>query len=636
MSDVYTAAELAARGLPGMPTSARGIRLRAQREGWSFVTRGPGEAIAYTLASLPSAVQRMLQEPAPSTPVDAWSAPEKFRLIATSRLNAVVAVCDLVERGESIGRGIDTIATERSLSARTLRRWVDVTKGAPRHQWLSLLTPTWRNPRAPEQTIAMPEDAWLAFRSDYLRASKPGFAACYQRLVGAAPARGWTLPSLATFVRRFKAETKQSTLVLKREGPKALARMYPAQTRTRDHFGALEAVTADGHKIDVSVMWPGAKEPERPMLLAVQDLASGKIIAWRLDRSENADLVRLVFGDVVRDFGIPDHVYFDNGRAFASKRITGGMSFRHRFRVKAEESQGLLTQLGVQVHWATPEHGQAKPIERAFGTLAEHIAKHPFCEGAYVGRSVANKPWNYGARAIPSEEMIAHIATQVAEHNARPGRKAVQGRSFDEVFFESYAKSPIRKATAEQQRLFLLSSEDVVANRETGAVTLLQTRYWCDALTELKGQRVTLRYDPDALASGVHVYRPSGEYIAHAEAITAVRFNDTAAARDHARARTAFAKAHKAIATAESTLTAADLAAFHAKARTSIAVEAPTTKVVRPVFGKKRAPELAESPGLASRDARDRKAKADALFEEVTNLSRNLVPKRRTPLAAGE
>lgn len=637
MSDVYTAAELAALRLPGLPASARAIRRLATRESWPTVpvaTNG-GTALAYPRDALPARTRARLGASEATPVVDAWSVSEKLRGVANDRLSAVIEISDKAEAGMKIKRAIEEAATRCGTPERTVRRWFDTVKDSPRHDWLSLLTPRWTNPRAQEQLAQIDDRAWDAFRSEWLRPSKPALTACYRRVAAIAKRDGWgELPSLRTFQRRLESTVDDATITYHREGRDALARLYPAQTRTRDHLGALQAVTADGHKIDVMVQWPGEVAPTRVMMLAVQDLGTGKILGWRIDRGENADLVRLVFGDVVRAWGIPDAVYFDNGRAFASKWITGGANWRFRFKVKSEEPTGLLTQLGTVIHWTTPYHGQAKPIERAFRDLAENIGKHPFCEGAYVGNSVANKPHNYGERAIPLDAFLQHVGAQVEEHNARPGRKAVDGKSFDQAFLESYARSPIRKATQEQQRLFLLAAESTKARKENGDVYILGTRYWSEKLTAWKGQSVTVRFDPHALANGVHVYDQEGTYITHAEAIGTVRFDDSDAARSHARARSEYVKARAKVARAEVTLSAADLAQLHT--RTEATPATPASKVIRPVFGKRAAPELAESPGLASRDSRERKAKADALFKEVTESARNLVPRRRTPLAAGE
>ena len=59
-------------------------------------------------------------------------------------------------------------------------------------------------------------------------------------------------------------------------------------------------------------------------MVAFQDLYSGKMVAWRVDRTENSNCVRLAFGDLVERHGIPEYCWLDNGRNFAAKWLTGG------------------------------------------------------------------------------------------------------------------------------------------------------------------------------------------------------------------------------------------------------------------------------------------------------------------------
>jgi hypothetical protein len=241
-------------------------------------------------------------------------------------------------------------------------------------------------------------------------------------------------------------------MVLCREGRDALKRAFPSQQRDRSHLHALEAVNADGHTVDVFVDWGDGSKPSRPVMVAFQDLYSDKILSYRIDRSENRDVVRLALGDVVENYGIPDRYYLDNGRAFASHWLTGGMKFRHRFKIREEEPVGIMGQLGIDVRWTTPYHGQAKPIERAFLDLCDRLAKHPDFEGAYTGRSTSNKPANYGSKAVPIATFMKRLHEEIAAHNARPKRKSLVCagvHSFDHVFEASYTQAPIRGATAE-------------------------------------------------------------------------------------------------------------------------------------------------------------------------------------------
>jgi hypothetical protein len=308
----------------------------------------------------------------------------------------------------------------------------------------------------------------------------------------------------------------------------------------------MEAVNMDGHKFDVFVQLPGQTTPTRVMLLALQDLYSGKMVAWRLSPSENKDTVRLVIGDMVSRHGIPDKILLDNGRAFASKWITGGAPNRYRFKVRDEDPQGLLTTLGVQIIWATPYSGQSKPIERAFRDLAENIAKHPFCAGAYTGNTPDAKPENYASRAIPFAEFSVHVDRMIAEHNARPGRMGgnANGRSFDETFSQSMEdpSTLVRWPTENQRALWLLAGERIRAKKGSGEIHIFGNRYWNAALNAHAGSNVTVRFDPDHLTQPIRVYDANDNLICVADCIADTGFFDTAAARDHAAKRNQLTK----------------------------------------------------------------------------------------------
>ena len=58
----YSAAELAARQLPGPPTTERGIRLAADREGWAARRKSKGKGNEYALSSLPLPAQNELKQ----------------------------------------------------------------------------------------------------------------------------------------------------------------------------------------------------------------------------------------------------------------------------------------------------------------------------------------------------------------------------------------------------------------------------------------------------------------------------------------------------------------------------------------------------------------------------------------------
>lgn len=572
MKEWYSSGELA--GLPGMPASPRNVRIVAMRHGWRTAERdGRGGGTIFHVASLPAATQVALatrhEEPSDGEGFDreaAWrgldAKPGRLRELGMERAQILVEVQRARAAGFSKREAVKLIADQHGVTERTLWRWARDVRGLDSHDWAAVLAPVGYGTQKSAEASCDPE-LWDVFVCDYMRHQGPAASACYERVRRIADAEGLTLPSYKTMLRRVERQFPPQCIVLRRQGSDALARLYPPQVRDRSGLRALEVVNADGHIFDVFVRWPDG-EVRRPMMLAWQDIYSGKLLSYRIDFKENSHAVRLSFGDVVTRFGIPLHAYLDNGRAFASKWITGGVPNRYRFTVREGEPLGLLSALGVEVHWATPYHGQSKPIERAFRDFCEYVSKHPAFKGAYTGNKPTAKPEDYGTRAVPLADFLRVLEQEVRAHNARTGRRSevCAGRSsFDVAFAESYAKGPVRKATVEQQRLWLLTAEQVIANRETGAIKLFDNVYHCDALVAYRGQPLVVRFDPDRLHNPIHVYTADEAYIGAAACEEAVGFMNTEAASDLAKARRRRNRAAREYAEANIRLEAADVAA---------------------------------------------------------------------------
>jgi transposase InsO family protein len=400
-----------------------------------------------------------------------------------------------------------------------------------------------------------------------------------------AKAQGWTLPSARTAQRRLEALPSE-LVTLERQGEEALKRLYPAQRRSVGHLRALAVVNADGHIWDVFVKWEDGTIG-RPVMIAFQDIYSRAILSWRLDRSENKEAVRLAFGDIVERWGIPDMAVFDNGRHFASKWLTGGSANRFRFKLREDEPVGIMTQLGVDVRFTLPYSGQSKPIERVFGTLAGSVAKDPRFAGAYVGNNPMAKPENYGSHAVPIAEFRAVLAQRLQEFNDQVGRRGgvAAGRSYQQVLDESWANATsIRRATSEQRRLWLMAAEAVTVNKDS-TVHLLGNRYHADFLVRVRGQRVTVRFDPDNLHGvAVHLYRQDGVYLGEAPCIADVGFADKTAAQDTARNRKAALNHARKSAEALDRMKLSEAAKLM-PALEKIEAPPPEQRVIRPVFG---------------------------------------------------
>lgn len=461
-----------------------------------------------------------------------------------ARLKVVAEVALLITSGLGETAATALAAKNHEVSPRAVRNWRRRIASVERQDWLAALADQYQSASTFSECDS---DAWAALKSDFLRPERPAFSACYRRMKEAAGEQGWSpIPAERALRRRLDAEVPKAVQTAARQTREQVKNLYPAQRRDRSMLHAMEAVNMDGHKFDVFVLLPGQATPTRVMLVALQDLYSGKMVAWRLSASENKDTVRLVIGDMVSRHGIPDKILLDNGRAFASKWITGGAPNRYRFKIHDEDPQGLLTTLGVEIVWATPYSGQSKPIERAFRDLAENIAKHPFCAGAYTGNTPDAKPENYASRAIPFADFSAHVDRMIAEHNARPGRKAgnAKGSSFDETFSTSLEDPAtlVRWPTENQRALWLLAGERIRAKKGSGEIHIFGNRYWNAALNAHAGNNVTVRFDPDHLTLPIRVYDANDNLICVADCIADTGFFDTGAARDHAAKRNQLTK----------------------------------------------------------------------------------------------
>ena len=583
----WTAQELADASLPDMPNTKRGVNALADRSAWQSQPElarrrsGRGGGWEYSWKLLPARAQRQLLAavlPAPvvSKPTrpdrdEVWSWYERLPDAVRARAAARLAVIQQVEALEGVlGRdlAVRQVAGLSGQGARTIWGWLQLIEGVRVDDRLPYLAPRHRAEAGGQVARgAHAVEFFDLLKSDYLRSSGPSFSSCYRRQARVAERHGWDVLPERTMRRRLDQAVSRVTQVLCRKGVDAVKRLFPAQTRDKTCLRALEAVNADYHRFDVFVRWPverGQNEPAyvgRPQMVAFQDVFSGRILAWRVDQTANSSTVLLAAGDMIEDWGIPDHVLLDNGREFAAKAVTGGTKNRYRFTVQDDDVPGLFTSLGCEIHWATPYSGQSKPIERAFRDMCDNIAKDPRFDGAWTGNRPDAKPEDYGSRAIDLDEFLRVLAEGIEEHNTRVGRRSevAYGRSFAEVFDESYASAGVRKATEAQRRLWLMGAKGLRGNTQNGELSFMGNRYWADWMADIAGEPVVVRFDPADLWGGLHVYSHEGAYLGHAPVWDRAGFFDTEEAKILARTRRQWLKAEREAATAHRRYSAAQL-----------------------------------------------------------------------------
>lgn len=575
MREWFTVPEILALGHPSLPRDRRDLDRMALEQGWRadldrarlkpgagreggsweyHVSVVPTEARAALLASLDVVVPARPESPADAASKAIWDRFERLTDAQKGEARGKLAALDRVEalaRDMTLQLAVAMVAREIGRGARTVFEWRAAASDVRKSDRLAALAPQRQG-----RTATAPCDprAWDFIKALWLQPEARVFESCDRRMREVAAKEGWSpLPSAKTLKRRLEREIPRGVQVLARKGADAARALYPAQTRDRSAFGPMQAVNADGHRFDVFVKWPDGTVA-RPVMVAIQDLFSGLIVGHRIERTENWTSVRHAFADAIESYGVPELCWLDNGRAFASKWLTGGAKTRFRFKIRDEEPEGVLTGLGVRVHWATPYHGQAKPIERAFRDLCEEIAKHPSFSGAYTGNSPLAKPENYGSRAIDFDAFRHVVAAEIRRHNERPGRRGgnTAGRSFIETYRAGIAQGlPVRRATEAQRRLLMLAADGVTARKGNGEIQLAGNRYWHEDLVGLAGRKLTVRFDPDDLFRPIAVYAVDGRYVAEAACIEAEGFADMGAAQEQARRVRAYLKAQREMLAAE-------------------------------------------------------------------------------------
>jgi len=604
----WTVNELFVARLPDLPTTKRGLNDRAKdwRKVPNATKRKPGRGggFMYHWTVLPVAAQRALMreaglvaDPKP-TPTPDWAAfdalPEKAKGVARMRLAVLDEVQTLHAAGQTLVAAVATVSARISKSDRTVFNWLTLVEAVPAEHRLAALAPRHGVVRRKKRVEVDPR-FFRVFKSDYLRDKAITFQVAYEHAEEYARREGIKdIPPLHLCRRRYKEQVPKPVEVLYREGPHALKRFYPHQERSRIAMEAMEAVQADYHKLDLFAHWPGEEKPQRPQIVVFSDIFSGKILAWRMSLNPNAETVRLCFGDVVRDYGLPRHALMDNGREFAAKILTGGAPTRYRFKDNDDDMLGLFPQLGIELHWASPGWGQAKPIERAFLDLTRRIPTHPALQGAQTGNNPRAKPKDYGSKAADLDTVRAVVADVIARHNRRADRQTETAfnQSFEAVFNASYKTAVPRVATPEQKRLWLMAAEPVRAKRGNGEIKLYGNRYWSEWMYALANQKVVARFDPDDLHSPVHIYALNGAYQGEAAVLEKGVFFSKEAAAEHERKRSQFTKSVRETGRLHKELTDREIAAKVGTPGAPVAPdELPQADVVRLVPGHEHGPK---------------------------------------------
>ena len=524
----------------------------------------------------------------------------------TTKLMAYTAHMKALPYGTKKTEATQDWCQENGVSMSVLYVWKKMVKNLAPNMWRYALAPGYGCEGRPMADFS--EGAWKYILDAWGIPSQPPLKPIYRRAVNLAAENGWVIPSYSAVKKRvddLPAHTKRFW----REGPDALEEMYPHQLRDYSTIAVHEIWNADGRKADVHCRWPDGSV-SRPMLLAWMDIRTRVLLGWAIAHTESAFLVMKSFGNAVRlAKTAPKAVYLDNGRAFASKQVTGGQATRNRFKVAEDDIEGLMSLLGCDVMWAKPYNGKAKPIESFWRTIAT-AEKRPEFRGAYCGNNPQNKPTEHDMKnAVPLSDYEAVVREEVEAYHQRPHRgDAMDGKSPHAVYAELMETTVTRYVTSDQLACCLMAAEKVMVNR-SGFIEVMRNRYGCTELTALNSRGpYTARYDPSDASQPVQLFDGT-RFVMRVPLVAKTGFADKEAAQAHNRARNDWKRAEKAKANAIKSI---DMELGWMKPRTPApeapAQPLPTGKVVAPFKRAKAytAPPMVDDPDEITPDYREK------------------------------
>lgn len=615
MTFAVEAGVILARDLCGLPTGAgidksfprhsNGVRkyLRSHRVRTVQCTTNGGTAVGVAWGDLSEDTRiAYLQRAAGVTEEDepdhaVWSALAAKKPASRERAerdhSALLSFEEKVQQGQGPTQATREVCQEFGVSWQHVRNLRDRVEGIPRADWLPTLAPGYK---PGGRRVEISDDAWTFFLS-FLKESSPRMplTRAHRETLDAAELHGWAWPSYGTVLNRWNDIPKPERALI-RHGSKALDKTIPPMTRSVAHLRAMQIVNMDGRKGDVFARWEDGTVC-RYIVIAIQDVYSRCIIAWRFAKTEDSDTTKAVILDVLDRHGLFGELKTDNSRAFASKKITGGADHRFRGKATVDEVLGILPMLDVKVGFSIPEHGQSKPIERGFRDLAEQIDTLPEFKGAYCGHRPDAKPEDFDGTPVDMATVRAVYEREIRKHNEQPARRTETGKgklSFSQVFEESYRQQPRRDITRAQRMYFMLDGVPLKPNKDTGALKKDGFTWWSpqhqDTLLKHRNRKVLVLFDPTDRSKPVMVQDREGRVIIESlPMLERGRFDSTEDARQYARGKAQIKKAARSALKARKLMTAAELANARKLIHDAQAAPQPPasdTNVSQPLFGK--------------------------------------------------
>ncbi|MGL4388288.1 MAG: transposase domain-containing protein [Brevinema sp.] len=524
----YTAKDLA----KFLDVSDRRIRQISEDEAWDFkiVKKAKTREKRYAFSLLPIAIQTKILSSQTTdianledSPLNRLTLAPYNRVIAEARLTAIELFKKFhLEKGGTKDKALDFFINQWSeiASSKTLES-IPSLKKRSYYMWESALSKGGIIALAPEYgkrkgiTKLPPQFHDIVLKA-YLSQNQRSARSIHGHIIHQAALEelgedAWDLKALAYKKRELsnvltefvinnfiKNQTSTGLRSAARGQRSEQDRILGHIARDRSLLVSNQIWVSDGHDANTFVIGESGK-PVRPVIVAWMDEKSRMIMGWSIDTTENTDLIIDSLANAVENYGIPQEVYIDNGKAYINKRTTSDEE--EKFIV--EKRFTTYQMLDCTVRRARPYNGREKSIERFWGRLDNDFSK--YLRG-YTGKDILSKPKKTEldikhGRLITIDEYKEFLEQWLNKYNSYPHTgEGMNGRSPYEVYQENLDATLIRHADPEllaQMRLVYMN--DLRSITAGGKIRARNITYIAPELIAHIGDKVKVGLDPHNL-----------------------------------------------------------------------------------------------------------------------------------------
>lgn len=372
-------------------------------------------------------------------------------------------------------------------------------------------------------TNSIPEVAWEIFKYYFLDEAQHPVSKCYQYMnwyfEKEMPELLHELPSYHAFNRAIKT-IPFAVVKLFREGDKAFEDdAAPYVSRMYEDLEVNEVWVADSHTLDVMTIDNGTEKVHRLTVISFVDARSRIVTGWHITNNPSSEGVLYALRKGILKYGIPKHIYTDNGKEFLCFDIGGRGHRKSRDEGEKHTPPGVFARLGITMWNAQVRNAKAKIIERVHKEFKDNFSRviDGFCGGNVLEKpEKLKKTLKTRKGMLWDSELIENFNLYIeGMYNETESRGiGMRGRSPIDVYQQDLFSK--RTATEDDLNLMLMRSTRMQKVGRKGVhidICGEKLYYWTPQFVfEYQGKEVYVRYDPENLEN-VRVYNEADEYM---------------------------------------------------------------------------------------------------------------------------